>query len=215
MNKYNDGFCLTVGMFFVLFICILFGVCGADLVGKVSMFDKIEIFILRIIVLVFFSVILVFGFINCIWKFVLEIRNVDEWQHITLIGQGKTKKNLIFGTEIKCFDCSYGYDNLEKAIFYSDDLHINSKAFSNCKNLKEITLYENPKEIAKNAFLGCENLSLIRFYGTKEDWNMHKVFIPSNPKIEFIQVENPKKNTQLNIECNGIIEIQQTQRRNK
>ena len=146
MNKYNDGFCLTVGFFFVLFICILFGVCGADLVRKITMFDKIEVFILKIIVLVFFSVILVFGFINCIWKFVLEIRNVDEWQHITLIGQGKIEKNLIFGTEIKSFDCSYGYDNLEKAIFYSDDLHINSKAFSNCKNLKEITLYENPKK---------------------------------------------------------------------
>ena len=154
MNKYNDGFYLTVGMFFVLFICIFFGICGADLVRKFCMFDKIEFFILKLIVLVFFSVILVFGFINCIWGFVVDMKTIDEWQHITTIGQARNKKNIIFGSEIKSFDCTYGYDNLEKAIFYSDELHINKAAFSNSKNLKEITFYENPKEIAKDAFLG-------------------------------------------------------------
>lgn len=61
MNKYNDGFCLTVGFFFVLFICILFGVCGADLVRKITMFDKVMIRILVGFVLAVFLTLLVWG----------------------------------------------------------------------------------------------------------------------------------------------------------
>ena len=42
------------------------------------------------------------------------------------------------------------------------------------------------KKIEKDAFLSCDKLSLIRVYGTKDDWDKLKIFIPSNPKIEFI-----------------------------
>lgn len=46
-------------------------------------------------------------------------------------------------------------------------------------------------------------------------YSVSKVFSNCKNLKEITLYENPKKITQLNIECNGIIEIQQTQRRNK
>ena len=61
MSKDNDGFYLTVGIFFVLFICILFGVCGEDLLRKVTMFEKVIFRIIKGLVLLFFLTLLVWG----------------------------------------------------------------------------------------------------------------------------------------------------------
>ena len=46
-------------------------------------------------------------------------------------------------------------------------------------------------------------------------YSVSKAFSNCKNLKEITLYENPKKITQLNIECNGIIEIQQTQRRNK
>ena len=100
---------------------------------------------------------------------------------------------------------------IEKVVCYLDNSEIKSKAFSNCKELKQITFYSNPKNIAKDAFLGCSNLSLIRFYGTKQQWESHQIFIPSNPKIEFISTESSSNKTvekmKVDLNWNGIINI--------
>ena len=199
----NDGFYLTMGMFFVLFVCILFGVCGADLVRGNSMFDKVILRIINGFVLLIFLSLFICG---CKIYF-SDFGVIRDFTFVSDMKNNKKYTSLIFDKNIQE---AKRYKYLEKVIFYSDELHINSKAFSNCKNLKEITLYENPKEIAKDAFLGCENLSLIRFYGTKEDWEKHKIFIPSNPKIEFLSIHNEdkkKENPKTNIECNGTITI--------
>ena len=54
--------------------------------------------------------------------------------------------------------------------------------------------YNKSKELNIRAFVGPV-VSQDRFYGKKEDWDKHKIFIPSNPKIEFISTESSSNKT--------------------
>lgn len=214
-QKNNDGFYLAIGMFFVLSICILFGLCGEEIFSEVDMFDKVMFFILKVIGLIFLGAIFVYAVIVCISDFSFDIKNYlslknDEWKLISVIGKNKSYSHIIFDKNIDTFDSSYGYEKLKNVIFYSENLKIKREAFSNCKKLQQITFYEMPSYIEKDAFLGCESLSLIRFYGTKEQWESHKIFIPSNPKIEFLGNSENKitmNKTKIDLNCNGTINI--------
>lgn len=214
-KKNNDGFYVAIGMFFVLSICILLGFCGEEIISEVDMFDKVMIFILKVIGLIFLGAIFVYAVIVCISDFSFDIKNYlslknDEWKLISVIGKNKSYSHIIFDKNIDTFDSSYGYEKLKNVIFYSENLKIKREAFSNCKKLQQITFYENPSYIEKDAFLGCESLSLIRFYGTKEEWESHKIFIPSNPKIEFLGNSENKitmNKTKIDLNYNGTINI--------
>ena len=199
-KKNNDGFYVAIGMFFVLSICILLGFCGEEIISEVDMFDKVIILILKGICLFFVIILLVWG---C-KMYISEFGVIEEYTFASDMKKGKKYTAIIFENEIPS---NKTFKYLKKVIFYSTK--IKSKVFSCCKSLKEVTLYDN-KNIEKDAFLGCESLSLIRFYGTKEEWESHKIFIPSNPKIEFLGNSENKitiNKTKIDLNYNGTINI--------
>lgn len=205
-RRNNDGFYLALGMFLVVSICVIFAMCGKEIIREVDMFDKIIGYILKGVGLLIATTLLVWG---C-KLYICDFGIIDEWTLASSIDKKKCEnyRSIIFDVPSPSGKI---YKNLEKAVFYSTELEIQSKAFSKCKELKQITFYSNPKSIAKDAFLGCSNLSRITIYGKKEDWDNHKIFIPSNPKIEFISTESSSNNTvekmKVDLNCNGTINI--------
>ena len=205
-RRNNDGFYLALGMFLVVSICVIFAMCGKEIIRKVDMFDKIIGYILKGFGLLIATTLLVWGF----KLYFCDFGIINEWTLASSIDEKKCENytSIIFDVPLSSGKI---YKNLEKAVFYSTELEIQSKTFSNCKKLKQITFYSNPISIAKDAFLGCSKLSLIRFYGKKEDWDNHQIFIPSNPKIEFISTEYSSNNTvekmKVDLNCNGTINI--------
>lgn len=211
-GKKNDGFYLAIGMLVVLSICVLCGICGKDLIREVGMLDKIMVFILKLIGFVFFTAVLVYGVIACIYNFYLDIKTPDKWMVIKNTSEYKNCQYVIFSEEVGSFPNDKCYSRLKHAVFYSSELEIQSRAFSECEELEEIIFYEIPKKIEKDAFLSCDKLSLIRVYGTKKDWDKLKIFIPSNPKIEFIPpVITDEKTTEkekiININCEATLNV--------
>lgn len=212
--KKSDEFYLATGMFVVLSACVVCGICGKDLIKEVNMLDKIMIFILKLIGMTFFSAVLIYGLIACINNFVADCQKPNKWKLASKIGDCKNCQYVIFDDKVKNFqpplknNC---YRNLKQAVFYAYRLEIQSRAFSNCEDLEEITFYEIPKSIEKDAFLGCDKLSLIRIYGTKEDWEKLKIYIPSNPKIEFIppsaSEEKAIDKKTIDVNCNATINV--------
>ena len=202
-KKNNDGFYLALGMFLVVSICVIFAMCGKEIICEVDMFDKVIGYILKGLGLLFFITLVVWG---CGIYF-CNFNKIDDWTFSSKIEKGKKYTSIILDNESVFTNHKY----IEKVVCYLDNSEIKSKAFSNCKKLKQITFYSNPKSIAKDAFLGCSKLSLIRFYGKKEDWDKHQIFIPSNPKIEFISTESSSNNTvekmKVDLNCNGTINI--------
>ena len=208
-SKNNDGFYLTIGMFFVVSICILFAICGEDLIKEVCMFDKVFVFILKLIALVSLVIVVVFAFIVCISNFASSCNFKKNW---ILLSENSDSKNkyIIFDENVKKFPEDQKYKKLKCAVFYAKDVEIQTRAFSNCKDLTEITFYEIPTIIAKDAFLGCKKLSVIYFYGTKEEWELKKIFIPSNPRIDFVSTQKSEKKQDqniINVNCSGTVNI--------
>ena len=208
----NDGFLLSIGMLFILSIFVVFVMCGKDIFNKPIMCDKLFQFIAKLIGLAFIGLIVIYGVIVAISDYTQKVSfESDDWQLESVIGTYTDYSHIIFDESVKVFDKNFGYEKVKNVIFYSKELTIKKLAFSNCKKLKQITFYANPKSIAKDAFLGCSKLSLIRFYGKKEDWEKYQIFIPSNPKIEFISTESSSNKTvekmKVDLNCNGIINI--------
>ena len=210
-SKKNDGFYLAIGMFAALSACVLCGICGKDLIREVGMLDKIMMFILKLIGLVFLTAVLVYGVIACIYNFCLDIKTPGKWKLVNNIGEYKNCQYVIFSEKVGSFPNDKYYSRLKHAVFYSSSLEIKNRAFSSCKKLKEITFYEIPKSIEKDAFLRCDRLSLIRVYGIKDNWDKLKIFIPSNPKIEFIPpIITDEKLTEekiININCEATLNV--------
>ena len=184
-RRNNDGFYLALGMFLVVSICVIFAMCGKEIISEVNVFDKIIGYILKGFGLAIAVTFLVWGF----GIYFCDFNKIDEWTFSSKIENGKKYTSIIFDNESVFTNHKY----IEKVVCYLDNSEIKSKAFSSCKNLKEITFYKNPKKIENDAFLCCSNLSLIYFYGSKEDWEKHKIIIPSNPKIEFISCPENKQ----------------------
>lgn len=208
-SKNNDGFYLTIGMFFVVSICILFAICGEDLIKEVCMFDKVLVFILKLIALVSLVIVVVFAFIACIGNFASSCNFKKNWILLSENSDSESKY-IIFDENVKKFPEGKKYKKLKCTVFYAEGLEIQTKAFSNCKDLTEVTFYGKLNGVAKDAFLGCKKLSVIYFYGTKEEWEAKKIFIPSNPRIEFIPIpESEKKQDQniINVNCSGTVNI--------
>lgn len=205
-RRNNDGFYLALGMFLVVSICVIFAMCGKEIIREVDMFDKIIGYILKGFGLLIATTLLVWG---C-KLYICDFGIIDEWTLASSIDEKKSKKYTALIFDESAPNGKF-YKNVENAVFYSSTIKIDSKAFANCKELKQITFYSNPKSIAKDAFLGCSKLSLIRFYGKKEDWDNHQIFILSNPKIEFISTESSSNNTvekmKVDLNCNGTINI--------
>lgn len=210
-SKKNDGFYLAIGMFVALSACVLCGICGKDLIREVGMLDKIMMFILKLIGLVFLTAVLVYGVIACIYNFCSDVKTPGKWNLVDNIGECKNCQYVIFSEKVDFFPNDKCYSRLKHAVFYSNKLGIQSRAFSECEELEEITFYEIPKKIEKDAFLSCDKLSLIRVYGTKDDWDKLKIFIPSNPKIEFIPpIITDEKLTEekiININCEATLNV--------
>ena len=204
-RRNNDGFYLALGMFLVVSICVIFSMCGKEIIRKVDMFDKIIGYILKGFGLLIAATLLVWG---CKLYF-CDFGIIDEWTLASSIDKKKSKKYTAIIFDESAPNGKF-YKNVENAVFYSKEKEIKSKAFANCKKLKQIIFYEKP-EIDKDAFIGCSNLSRITIYGKKEDWDNHQIFIPSNPKIEFISTESSSNNTvekmKVDLNCNGTINI--------
>ena len=204
-RRNNDGFYLALGMFLVVSICVIFAMCGKEIIRKVDMFDKIIGYILKGFGLLIAATLLVWG---CKLYF-CDFGIIDEWTLASSIDKKKSKKYTAIIFDESAPNGKF-YKNVENAVFYSKEKEIKSKAFANCKKLKQIIFYEKP-EIDKDAFIGCSNLSRITIYGKKEDWDKHQIFIPSNPKIEFISTESSSNNTvekmKVDLNCNGTINI--------
>ena len=204
-RRNNDGFYLALGMFLVVSICVIFAMCGKEIIRKVDMFDKIIGYILKGFGLLIAATLLVWG---CKLYF-CDFGIIDEWTLASSIDKKKSKKYTAIIFDESAPNGKF-YKNVENAVFYSSTIKIDSKAFANCKKLKQIIFYEKP-EIDKDAFIGCSNLSRITIYGKKEDWDNHKIFIPSNPKIEFISTESSSNKTvekiKVDLNCNGTINI--------
>lgn len=202
-RRNNDGFYLALGMFLVVSICVIFAMCGKEIIRKVDMFDKIIGYILKGFGLLIAATLLVWG---C-KLYICDFGIIDEWTLASSIDKKKSKKYTAIIFDESAPNGKF-YKNVENAVFYSKEKEIKSKAFANCKKLKQITFYEKP-EIDKDAFIGCSNLSRITIYGKKEDWDNHQIFIPNNPKIEFISTESSSNNTvekmKVDLNCNGII----------
>lgn len=201
-KKNNDGFYLAIGMFLVVSICVIFAMCGKEIISEVDMFDKVIGYILKGLGLAIAVTFLVWG----IKLYVCDFNKIDEWTFSSKIENGKKYTSIIFDNDSVFTNHKY----IEKVVCYLDNSKIKSKAFSNCKKLKQITFYKNPKTIANDAFLGCSKLSCITIYGKKEDWEKHKIIIPSNPKIEFISCPENKttiNKTEIDLKCNGTINI--------
>lgn len=188
-RRNNDGFYLALGMFLVVSICVIFAMCGKEIIREVDMFDKIIGYILKGFGLLIATTLLVWG---C-KLYICDFGIIDEWTFSSSIDEKKSKKYTAIIFDESAPNGKF-YKNVENAVFYSKEKEIKSKAFANCKKLKQIIFYEKP-EIDKDAFIGCSNLSRITIYGKKEDWDNHKIFIPSNPKIEFISTESSSNNT--------------------
>lgn len=204
-RRNNDGFYLALGMFLVVSICVIFAMCGKEIIREVDMFDKIIGYILKGFGLLIATTLLVWG---C-KLYICDFGIIDEWTLASSIDEKKSKKYTAIIFDESAPNGKF-YKNVENAVFYSKEKEIKSKAFANCKKLKQIIFYEKP-EIDKDAFIGCSNLSRITIYGKKEDWDKHKIFIPSNPKIEFISTESSSNNTvekiKVDLNCNGTINI--------
>lgn len=202
-SKNNDGFYLTIGMFFVVSICILFAICGEDLIKEVCMFDKVMIRILIGFALAVFLTLFVWG---CKIYF-SDFNVINEWTLASVMKDNKKYTAIIFDEAVSP---EKNYIDLEKAVFYSKTTKIGSKVFAGCQNLKEVIFYEDPMIIESDAFIGCTNLARITFYGTKKNFDEYKIFIPSNPRIEFIPIpESEKKQEQniINVNCSGTVNI--------
>ena len=204
-RRINDGFYLALGMFLVVSICVIFAMCGKEIIREVDMFDKIIGYILKGFGLLIATTLLVWG---C-KLYICDFGIIDEWTLASSIDEKKSKKYTAIIFDESAPNGKF-YKNVENAVFYSSTIKIDSKAFANCKKLKQIIFYEKP-EIDKDAFIGCSNLSRITIYGKKEDWDNHKIFIPSNPKIEFISTESSSNKTvekiKVDLNCNGTINI--------
>lgn len=204
-RRNNDGFYLALGMFLVVSICVIFSMCGKEIIRKVDMFDKIIGYILKGFGLLIATTLLVWGY----KLYFCDFGIIDEWTFSSSIDEKKSKKYTAIIFDESAPNGKF-YKNVENAVFYSKEKEIKSKAFANCKKLKQIIFYEKP-EIDKDAFIGCSNLSRITIYGKKEDWDNHQIFIPSNPKIEFISTESSSNNTvekmKVDLNCNGTINI--------
>ena len=204
-RRNNDGFYLALGMFLVVSICVIFAMCGKEIIREVDMFDKIIGYILKGFGLLIATTLLVWG---C-KLYICDFGIIDEWTLASSIDKKKSKKYTAIIFDESAPNGKF-YKNVENAVFYSKEKEIKSKAFANCKKLKQIIFYEKP-EIDKDAFIGCSNLSRITIYGKKEDWDNHQIFIPSNPKIEFISTESSSNKTvekmKVDLNCNGIINI--------
>lgn len=204
-RRNNDGFYLALGMFLVVSICVIFAMCGKEIIREVDMFDKIIGYILKGFGLLIATTLLVWG---C-KLYICDFGIIDEWTLASSIDEKKSKKYTAIIFDESAPNGKF-YKNVENAVFYSKEKEIKSKAFANCKKLKQIIFYEKP-EIDKDAFIGCSNLSRITIYGKKEDWDNHQIFIPSNPKIEFISTESSSNKTvekmKVDLNCNGIINI--------
>ena len=204
-RRNNDGFYLALGMFLVVSICVIFAMCGKEIIREVDMFDKIIGYILKGFGLLIATTLLVWG---C-KLYICDFGIIDEWTHASSIDEKKSKKYTAIIFDESAPNGKF-YKNVENAVFYSKEKEIKSKAFANCKKLKQIIFYEKP-EIDKDAFIGCSNLSRITIYGKKEDWDNHQIFNPSNPKIEFISTESSSNNTvekmKVDLNCNGTINI--------
>lgn len=188
-RRNNDGFYLALGMFLVVSICVIFAMCGKEIIREVDMFDKIIGYILKGFGLLIATTLLVWGF----KLYFCDFGIIDEWTLASSIDKKNSKKYTAIIFDESAPNGKF-YKNVENAVFYSKEKEIKSKAFANCKKLKQIIFYEKP-EIDKDAFIGCSNLSRITIYGKKEDWDKHQIFIPSNPKIEFISTESSSNNT--------------------
>lgn len=188
-RRNNDGFYLALGMFLVVSICVIFAMCGKEIIRKVDMFDKIIGYILKGFGLLIATTLLVWGF----KLYFCDFGIINEWTLASSIDKKKSKKYTAIIFDESAPNGKF-YKNVENAVFYSSTIKIDSKAFANCKKLKQIIFYEKP-EIDKDAFLGCSNLSCITIYGKKEDWKQQEIIIPSNPKIEFISTESSSNNT--------------------
>lgn len=204
-RRNNDGFYLALGMFLVVSICVIFAMCGKEIIREVDMFDKIIGYILKGFGLLIATTLLVWG---C-KLYICDFGIIDEWTLASSIDEKKSKKYTAIIFDESAPNGKF-YKNVENAVFYSKEKEIKSKAFANCKKLKQIIFYEKP-EIDKDAFIGCSNLSRITIYGKKEDWKQQEIFIPSNPKIEFISTESSSNNTvekmKVDLNCNGTINI--------
>ena len=204
-RRNNDGFYLALGMFLVVSICVIFAMCGKEIIREVDMFDKIIGYILKGFGLLIATTLLVWG---C-KLYICDFGIIDEWTFASSINEKKSKKYTAIIFDESAPNGKF-YKNVENAVFYSKEKEIKSKALANCKKLKQIIFYEKP-EIDKDAFIGCSNLSRITIYGKKEDWDKHQIFIPSNPKIEFISTESSSNNTvekmKVDLNCNGTINI--------
>lgn len=188
-RRNNDGFYLALGMFLVVSICVIFAMCGKEIIREVDMFDKIIGYILKGFGLLIAATLLVWGFKLYFCNFGI----INEWTLASSIDKKKSKKYTAIIFDESAPNGKF-YKNVENAVFYSSTIKIDSKAFANCKKLKQIIFYEKP-EIDKDAFIGCSNLSRITIYGEKNKWELHQIFIPSNPKIEFISTESSSNNT--------------------
>ena len=204
-RRNNDGFYLALGMFLVVSICVIFAMCGKEIIREVDMFDKIIGYILKGFGLLIATTLLVWG---C-KLYICDFGIIDEWTFASSIDEKKSKKYTAIIFDESAPNGKF-YKNVENAVFYSSTKKIDSKAFANCKKLKQIIFYEKP-EIDKDAFIGCSNLSRITIYGKKEDWKQQEIIIPSNPKIEFISTESSSNKTvekmKVDLNCNGIINI--------
>ena len=205
-RRNNDGFYLALGMFLVVSICVIFSMCGKEIIRKVDMFDKIIGYILKGFGLLIATTLLVWGY----KLYFCDFGIINEWTLASSIDKKKSKKYTAIIFDESAPNGKF-YKNVENAVFYSKEKEIKSKAFANCKKLKQITFYKKPKSIAKDAFLGCSNLSCITIYGKKEDWKQQEIIIPSNPKIEFISTESSSNKTvekmKVDLNCNGTINI--------
>jgi magnesium-transporting ATPase (P-type) len=160
--------------------------------------------------------------------------NIEDAKYISILGQINNEANLekeknkwkYYGDSIDVaflalsqkletdkvkykisMEVPYESEKKFSAVFYSKEKEIKSKAFANCKKLKQIIFYEKP-EIDKDAFIGCSNLSRITIYGEKNKWEEQELFIPSNPKIEFIStIKNENKKVEASMDIDMKVEI--------
>lgn len=118
-RRNNDGFYLALGMFLVVSICVIFAMCGKEIIREVDMFDKIIGYILKGFGLLIATTLLVWG---C-KLYICDFGIIDEWTLASSIDEKKSKKYTAIIFDESAPNGKF-YKNVENAVFYSKEKEI-------------------------------------------------------------------------------------------